>query len=221
MIKAVRQGVNSLIPRRAPVVISVGATLILLGLFAWSFNNTPRSVQGWTWHVYFRKGAYFVGDPAPAGAEYVGYTELYPIYRPWPATPYTPLCRLTLDFKQYMVDYPPWSEQYKMIPDTTNLDWLRSATLSPETLEVREFGGDVSKLGKNFIVLGPDGPRQLLSIFSVLMGATLLSIGWRASWRQMVRRERASQGRCESCGYDRYGVPPDAKCPECGAAQGP
>jgi hypothetical protein len=39
-----------------------------------------------------------------------------------------------------------------------------------------------------------------------------------ALWRPELRdRRRRRSGRCPSCGYDRRGLTPDAKCPECGA----
>src|SRR5882724_6935200 len=35
-------------------------------------------------------------------------------------------------------------------------------------------------------------------------------------WRREIRRRRMPIGRCAGCGYDRAGLAPDAKCPECG-----
>lgn len=47
-----------------------------------------------------------------------------------------------------------------------------------------------------------------------LLAATPAFFLWRGDVRT-ARRRRA--GRCLSCGYDRRGLAPDAKCPECGA----
>jgi hypothetical protein len=37
-----------------------------------------------------------------------------------------------------------------------------------------------------------------------------------STWRAWVRRLRRSCGQCPQCTYDRHGLPPDAKRPECG-----
>jgi hypothetical protein len=41
-----------------------------------------------------------------------------------------------------------------------------------------------------------------------------LAVG--ACWKP-IRQLRRGPGACAACGYDRQGLPPDAKCPECGA----
>jgi hypothetical protein len=45
------------------------------------------------------------------------------------------------------------------------------------------------------------------------LAAVPTSLLWRAELR---RRRRIRQGLCAGCGYDRRGLPADAKCPECG-----
>lgn len=36
-------------------------------------------------------------------------------------------------------------------------------------------------------------------------------------WPEIVAFRRRRAGHCHSCGYDRRGLAPDARCPECGA----
>ena len=54
-------------------------------------------------------------------------------------------------------------------------------------------------------------------------GLALDTVFWAAVWwgivmvpRVACRRWRESRGRCASCGYDRRGLTPGARCPECG-----
>ncbi len=37
-------------------------------------------------------------------------------------------------------------------------------------------------------------------------------------WRQELKRRRAQLNLCPKCNYDRTGLAPDARCPECGRA---
>lgn len=37
-----------------------------------------------------------------------------------------------------------------------------------------------------------------------------------SAMKNRVKWQRYPDGHCQSCGYNRFGVPRDAKCPECG-----
>jgi hypothetical protein len=203
-------------PSRNILALALGVCLLVCSWLVWA-PMPSYGMVGYPWHIYWRNGSYSVGDPAPAGAEYVGYIEVWRNQEPWPKTGLTPFERVSLTYVQYPLDYPAWSEQYKMLPDTSSLDWFKQATLSPElNFEVPEFNNDVSTLGTTAIRLSSAGPRRIMSFLSLALGASLLLVGRRLSWLDHRRMDRRSRGECEGCGYDRRSLTPETACPECG-----
>jgi predicted Zn-ribbon and HTH transcriptional regulator len=53
---------------------------------------------------------------------------------------------------------------------------------------------------------------------SLLYPVILTSISAALLW--YADRRRFKLGSCSTCGYDRRGLPADAKCPECGTGTG-
>jgi hypothetical protein len=54
--------------------------------------------------------------------------------------------------------------------------------------------------------------------FWPLVVAGVAGVAW--DWRAEARARRRT-GLCAACGYDRHGLKPDAKCPECGTLRTP
>jgi hypothetical protein len=63
-------------------------------------------------------------------------------------------------------------------------------------------------------VMSPYGSGVSVPIWlpAAAFAASFLSLAWLDRRAQRLVR----QGRCQSCNYDRRGLAPNAKCPECG-----
>jgi hypothetical protein len=91
--------------------------------------------------------------------------------------------------------------QYRTVPDTLVEDF--ELGLWPE-------------------LAGPDSPfawQAFLPIWPLILLVSALTC---AAWRlDILSRRRAMLNLCPKCRYDRTGLPPQAPCPECGAAPSP
>jgi hypothetical protein len=76
----------------------------------------------------------------------------------------------------------------------------------------------------NFRFMGFAGALPIFeSVISIPLWVPLLAAATPASllWRSDIKAHRRKPNVCWRCSYDRAGLAPDAKCPECGSAVPP
>ncbi len=103
-------------------------------------------------------------------------------------------------------------------PDAADVDVQRQ--LLDRNLTVRHGGGgfyigvqrDAFSVRGAFYMVAA-APLWALAAVSAPWPARRLAVG-------MIDRRRRRRGLCRQCGYDRRGLPPGGRCPECGAVDG-